>query len=76
MLEGVSYDDFVVPDCPVCLEEGRRNSVVRILATRVAIRVDDMILASKNRSWFSSGNQFDPKSKIARGYHMLGNSTQ
>ncbi|KAI0079358.1 DHS-like NAD/FAD-binding domain-containing protein [Panus rudis PR-1116 ss-1] len=26
-LEGVSYDDFVVPECPTCLQEGRRNSV-------------------------------------------------
>ncbi|KAJ3481681.1 hypothetical protein NLI96_g7498 [Meripilus lineatus] len=27
VLEGVSYDDFVVPDCPVCLQEGRKNNV-------------------------------------------------
>lgn len=27
-LEGVSYDDFVVPECPSCLSEGRHNSVV------------------------------------------------
>jgi len=25
-LDGVSYDDFVVPDCPSCLMENRRNS--------------------------------------------------
>ncbi|OCH91524.1 DHS-like NAD/FAD-binding domain-containing protein [Obba rivulosa] len=27
VLEGVSFDEFVIPDCPSCLEEGRRNSV-------------------------------------------------
>ncbi|KIM90381.1 hypothetical protein PILCRDRAFT_812116 [Piloderma croceum F 1598] len=26
-LDGVSYDDFVVPDCPSCLMENRQNSV-------------------------------------------------
>ncbi|KAH7890861.1 DHS-like NAD/FAD-binding domain-containing protein [Phlebopus sp. FC_14] len=25
-LEGVSYDDFVIPDCPDCMSEGRHNS--------------------------------------------------
>ncbi|TCD71735.1 hypothetical protein EIP91_005501 [Steccherinum ochraceum] len=25
VLEGVKYDDFVVPECPTCLEEGRHN---------------------------------------------------
>lgn len=28
-LEGVSYTDFVVPECPQCLLESKRNSVVR-----------------------------------------------
>ncbi|GBE89592.1 DHS-like NAD/FAD-binding domain-containing protein [Sparassis latifolia] len=27
VLEGVSYEDFEVPDCPACLLENRRNSV-------------------------------------------------
>ncbi|EMD39258.1 hypothetical protein CERSUDRAFT_112916 [Gelatoporia subvermispora B] len=27
VLEGVEFDTFIVPDCPSCLEEGRRNSV-------------------------------------------------
>lgn len=27
-LEGVSYDKFVVPDCPSCLAENRKNSFV------------------------------------------------
>ncbi|KAK7685667.1 hypothetical protein QCA50_011011 [Cerrena zonata] len=26
-LQGVSYDDFVVPECPSCLLEGKRNSI-------------------------------------------------
>jgi NAD-dependent deacetylase sirtuin 4 len=29
-LDGVSYNDFVVPDCPVCLLENRVNAVVSI----------------------------------------------
>ena len=28
---GVKYSDFVVPECPDCLLEDHRNSVVRIL---------------------------------------------
>ncbi|TFY81367.1 hypothetical protein EWM64_g2642 [Hericium alpestre] len=28
-LEGVSYDDYVVPDCPRCLEEGVRNNTIK-----------------------------------------------
>ncbi|KAI0923418.1 hypothetical protein AcW1_006389 [Taiwanofungus camphoratus] len=27
VLEGVSYDDFVVPDCPACLMENRHSNV-------------------------------------------------
>lgn len=29
-LDGVAYDNFVVPDCPSCLLEDRRNSNVRL----------------------------------------------
>jgi len=29
---GISYDDFVVPDCPKCMKEtGKNNPMVRIL---------------------------------------------
>ncbi|EIM86806.1 DHS-like NAD/FAD-binding domain-containing protein [Stereum hirsutum FP-91666 SS1] len=28
-LEGVSYDNYVVPGCPGCLSEGRRNNVIK-----------------------------------------------
>ncbi|KZT07293.1 DHS-like NAD/FAD-binding domain-containing protein [Laetiporus sulphureus 93-53] len=28
-LEGVSYDEFVVPDCPACLSEGLRNNILK-----------------------------------------------
>ncbi|THH15221.1 hypothetical protein EW146_g5221 [Bondarzewia mesenterica] len=31
VLEGVSYDDFVVPDCPSCMNEGRHNNVSRMI---------------------------------------------
>lgn len=30
-LEGVNYDEFVVPDCPTCLSQNRHNNVVRSL---------------------------------------------
>ncbi|TFY69331.1 hypothetical protein EVG20_g3189 [Dentipellis fragilis] len=29
-LEGVSYDDYVVPKCPSCLNEGRHNNIVSL----------------------------------------------
>ena len=29
VLEGVAYDEFVVPNCRECLAEGRINSTVR-----------------------------------------------
>ncbi|KAA1470223.1 DHS-like NAD/FAD-binding domain-containing protein [Dentipellis sp. KUC8613] len=28
-LEGVSYDDYVVPECPSCLNEGRHNNIIK-----------------------------------------------
>ena len=28
-IPGAAYDEFVVPDCPTCMLEGRSNNVVR-----------------------------------------------
>ena len=35
VLEGVAYDEFVVPNCRECLVEGRINSVVRKLGIAI-----------------------------------------
>lgn len=43
-LPRVSYDDFVVPECPTCLLEGKHNSVVRIaFYLRVKLPQDGLV---------------------------------
>ena len=63
-LEGVSYTDFVVPECPQCMLEGERNSLVRGNVISMSSWVPDM--SSTNQSSYSLVNRYRVRLRTAR----------
>lgn len=66
VLEGVSYDDFVIPDCPDCLNEGRTNRIVCRMLSSTLYRPNSKLVAQTRGNILRRVDQSSYQGSIVR----------